>query len=487
MNDKTTNIKLEKKLTTNYLYNLSFQVFAIIVPIITTPYISRVLGAEKIGIYSYTLSISTYFIVAGSLGFPLYGQREIAYNSDNRAARSKCFFEIIYGQIFFLMLALISYFCFVIIADSQHKDVFIAQSVGIIGGVLATSWFYLGVEEFKVTAAKNIIVKIVGIIGLFAFVKQPSDLVVYTVIIGASNLFGNIAILFGIRKYVDFSYYRCSAKNIFKHVKPAFILGIPYYITSIYAVIDKTMLGLLGTGYAEVGYYEQSQKIVTLVITVITSIGTVLMPRLASELSNNNDKAVRFYLNKGTEICVMLGTPIMFGILSVAASIVPWFFGEGFEKVTLLLKLFSPLALVMGLSNLIGTQYLTVSKREKELTITILVSVIINCCLNALLIPKFDSVGATIATLLAEILKLLIQMFIIREIINIKGIMCTVLKYSLVGMAMYIVVLFFRDNCFIIPNIINSVILCLVGALTYCLILIIVRDKNIINYLSRKR
>lgn len=394
--------------------------------------------------------------MAGSLGFPLYGQREIAYNSDNIKTRSKCFFEIIYGQVFFLILALLVYFCFVLSLNPENKDVFIAQSVGIIGGVLATSWFYLGIEEFRVTAAKNIIVKILGIIGLFVFVKQPSDLVTYTLIVGASNLFGNLIILLGIRKYVDFTNYKCTVKEVFKHIKPAFILGIPYYITSIYSVIDKTMLGILGTGYAEVGYYEQSQKIITLVITVITSIGTVLMPRLANEMSNNNEKAVRYYLNKGTEICALLGAPIMFGLLAVSSSVVPWFFGVGFDKVTILLKLFSPLALIMGLSNLVGTQYLTVAKKEKELTIIILTSVIINCFLNALLIPLFDSVGATIATLLAETIKLLMNLFAIKKINGIKEIIRAVVKYSIAGIVMYIIVVLFRDKVFAVPNIINS-------------------------------
>ena len=480
-------VNKKNKLSINYLYNLSFQIFAIIVPIITTPYISRVLGAEKIGVYSYTLSISTYFIVAGSLGFPLYGQREIAYNSDNIKTRSKCFFEIIYGQVFFLILALLVYFCFVLSLNPENKYVFIAQSVGIIGGVLATSWFYLGIEEFRVTAAKNIIVKILGIIGLFVFVKQPSDLVTYTLIVGASNLFGNLIILLGIRKYVDFTNYKCTVKEVFKHIKPAFILGIPYYITSIYSVIDKTMLGILGTGYAEVGYYEQSQKIITLVITVITSIGTVLMPRLANEMSNNNEKAVRYYLNKGTEICALLGAPIMFGLLAVSSSVVPWFFGVGFDKVTILIKLFSPLALIMGLSNLVGTQYLTVAKKEKELTIIILTSVIINCFLNELLIPLFDSVGATIATLLAETIKLLMNLFAIKKINGIKEIIRAVVKYSIAGIVMYIIVVLFRDKVFAVPNIINSIILCLLGILAYCVILILMKDKNITDFLSRKK
>lgn len=487
MEEKNNDKLAKNKLSINYLYNLSFQIFAIITPIITTPYISHVLGAEKIGIYSYTLSISTYFIVAGSLGFPLYGQREIAYNSNNRESRSKCFFEIIYGQFLFLTIALVAYFCFVFGVNPQNKEVFIAQSVGIIGGVLATSWFYLGIEEFKVTAAKNISVKILGIIGLFLFVKQPSDLVVYTLIIGASNLFGNLAIILGIKKYVDFSYYRCTIKDVFKHVKPAFVLGIPYYITSIYAVIDKTMLGILGTGYAEVGYYEQSQKIITLVITIITSIGTVLMPRLASELSNNNKKAVSNYLSKGAEICALLGTPIMFGLLAVSGSVVPWFFGFGFEKVTILLKLFSPLALIMGLSNLVGTQYLTVAKKEKELTIIILTSVIINCFLNALLIPLFDSVGATIATLLAETIKLLMHLYAIKKIIGIKEIIRAVVKYSIAGIVMYIIVVLFRDMVFAVPNIINSIVLCLLGISAYCVILLFMKDKNITEFLARKQ
>lgn len=465
------------KLTVNYLYNLALQVFNMLVPLITTPYISRVLGAKMIGIYSYTMSISTYFIVAGSLGFPLYGQREIAYCANSRKERSKKFFEIIYAQLFLLLIALSMYYCFVFMSNPKYKNVYLAQSVGIMGGVLATSWFYIGIEEFKVTVAKNFFVKIFSVIGLLVFVKKPQDVALYAVIVGMANLLGNLAILIDIKKYVDLSFYRISLKRILRHVKPAFVLGIPYYITSVYAIIDKTMLGVLGAGYEEVGYYEQAQKIVIFIIAIVTSIGGVLMPRLANEFGNENYKMVKQYMNKGMGYCSFLATPIMFGLISVSTMMVPWFFGEGYNKVGTLLKLFAPMAIFMGLSNLVGTQYMVISKKERQLIISILIGAIINCVINAILIPYYNSYGAAIATLISEGIKLIIQIWMIRDILDIWKLLRMNVYYMCLGIIMLFGVMFLRNNFFIKATITNTIIIVFGGGVMYVGMLLITKDS----------
>lgn len=486
-NGQTENENKVKKnrLTINYIYNVSFQIFSMLVPFISTPYISRVLGVEMVGVYSYTLSISTYFIVAGSLGFPLYGQREIAYCSNNFEERSKKFFEILYGQLFLLTFVLLLYYGFIFLTQPAYKEVYLAQSIGIIGGVLATSWFYIGIEEFRVTVAKNFIVKIISLAGLFVFVKETSDVVLYAVIIGMANLLGNLTILIDIRKYVGFSYLKVSARDVLKHIKPAFLLGIPYYITSVYAIIDKTMLGLLGGGYVEIGYYEQSQKIVTLVITIITSIGTVLMPRLANELSNEHKNKVKLYINKGVEYSVLMAAPIMCGLLVISLMIVPWFYGAGYEQVGVLLKIFSPLVLILGIENLIGAQYLTVTKRERDLTIIIMIGVIINCGMNLILIPFMDSTGAAIATVVSELIRLIIHMVLVKTVIDIPHFAKILFRYMSVSLLMSAVVLGLRNTFFSFPNMFNSLALIIIGCLVYFGFLIALRDDITMGLISK--
>ena len=470
--------KETKKIGINYIYNLSFQIFSIIVPLITTPYISRVLGAEMIGIYSYTLSISTYFIVAGSLGFPLYGQREIAYRSNNVVERSKLFFQIIIGQLILLSTSLILYILFVVFIANDNKSIFYAQAIGIIGGVLATSWFYIGIEEFRVTAIKNFIVKIISIIGLFVFVKKPSDIIIYTCIMGGSNVIGNLIILVDIKKYVDFKYLHISLKDAFKHIKPAFILGIPYYITSIYSIIDKTMLGALGSGYAEVGYYEQSQKILNLAVAIVTSLGTVLMPRLANNFGEKDYDSLRKYLDNGINITSLLGAPIMFGLIAISSSLVPWFFGDNYNKVIILICVFSPLAFIMGINNLLGSQLLVVVKKEKILTIIILFSTLLNCTLNAILIPNKDSIGAAMATIISELVKMIVLILYSYKYLNI-GISFYCIRYILLSSIMFVAILLMKKTILFAPIFINTLGLILIGGIVYFFILFLTRDKYI--------
>ncbi len=455
-----------KKITLNYIYNLSYQIFSLLVPLVTTPYISRALGAEMIGIYGYTLSISTYFIVAGSLGFPLYGQREIAYRAGDVRERSILFFQIVQGQFLLLTAALVLYFAFVFCCAGEYREVYLAQSVGIMGGVLAVSWFYTGIEEFKVTVAKNFLVKALSVLGLFLFVKKPEDVALYAAIVGAANLTGNAAILFDIRKYVDFQQ---SFRKTLTHVKPAFLLGIPYYITSIYKIIDTTMLGILGDGYAEVGYYEQAQKVVALIMTVITSLGTVIMPRMAQEIGAKNVEGAKGYLNRGIEVSLLLAMPMAAGSAAVASTLVPWFFGAGYERVTGLLVIFAPMGILMGISNLAGSQYMVASQREKELTLTILLGVLVNGVFNALLIPGAGSYGAA-ATVISEAVKTLVQVAVTHAV-DLKRLLRNVLRFGGMALFMGAALLVLKRDVLQENNIQNTLFMTICGAGIYLMLM----------------
>ena len=472
--------KNNRKIIINYIYNVLLQIFNIIVPLVTTPYISRVLGAKQIGVYSYTLSISTYFIVMGSLGIPLYGQREVAFRSMDVKKRSILFFQLIYCQIALIVIASFAYIFFVSFFVDDNKSVYYAQVIGIIGGGIATSWFYAGIEEFKITVFKNILVKLFSIVGLFIFIKDSKDVVLYTAIIGLANVIGNITIIFGLNKYVDFSLCRIDKHNVIKHIKPAFIMGIPYYVTSIYAVIDKTMLGILSKGFHEVGYYEQSQKIIILAMTVVNALGTVLMPRMALEIEMNNDRNAVAYLKKGIDISILLSAPICVGIVFLASITVPWFFGHGYDEVVPLLFIFSPLVIIIGISNLIGMQYLVVLKMEKKLTQIMFISVFINLFFNWWLIPVYDAKGAAVATIISEMIKLFILIRVVKEL-SVFEITQKIVKYVgcsvVMGSGIFAVKKFLLKNH---PSFINTLILIIVGMVSHIMILFVTRDNYVI-------
>lgn len=285
----------KKNIAKNYIYNLIYQILAIIIPLITTPYLSRILGAENIGIYSFTLSITTYYILFGSLGVAMYGQREIAYVQDNIDKRSKTFYEIFIMKAITLLLSLfVFYFTFCL--NGEYSIYYKILMLEIIANIVDISWYFQGIEEFKKTVLRNIIVKLISVACIFLFVKNQSDLNIYFVIYVLSTFLGNITLWFYLPQHLKKIKFR--ELKIKKHIKPALMLFIPQIATQIYTVLDKTMIGAIISDKSEVGYYEQTQKIIKLLLTLATSLGVVMMPRIASTYAKKDMKKVKEYMNK---------------------------------------------------------------------------------------------------------------------------------------------------------------------------------------------
>ena len=209
-----------KSVVKNYIYNVLYKILVMIIPLITTPYLSRVLGAENIGIYSYTLSISTYFILFGSLGVAMYGQREIAYVQDDINKRSKCFYEIIFMRFITLGIALVIFyltFC----SNGQYSIYYKILTLEIIGNALDISWYFQGIEEFKKTVIRNTIVKLISVVCIFIFIKSCNDLNKYFIIYVLSTLLGNLSLWFYLPRYTikfKLKFTSTSKQNKFKLV-----------------------------------------------------------------------------------------------------------------------------------------------------------------------------------------------------------------------------------------------------------------------------
>ena len=263
---------MAKSLKKNYIYNLTYQILVMIVPLITTPYLSRVLGAESIGIYSYTLSITTYFILFGSLGVAMYGQ-------------SKVFYEILLMRFTTLGISIIIFYI-TFAMKGQYSVYYKILLLEIIANALDISWFFQGIEEFKKTVIRNTIVKVVSVMCIFTFVKSSNDLNKYFLIYVLSTFLGNISLWMYMPKYIE----RISIKElqIFRHLKPTVGLFVPQVAVQIYTVLDKTMIGAIVEDKSEVGFYEQAQKMIKLLITISTSLGTVMVPRMANTFARGD-------------------------------------------------------------------------------------------------------------------------------------------------------------------------------------------------------
>lgn len=469
---------IKKSVTKNYIYNLIYQIFAIIVPLITTPYLSRVLGAENIGIYSYTLSVTTYFILFGSLGIAMYAQREIAYVQEDKYKRSKVFFEILLIKVITLMISMgIFYVTFGIQGQySVYYKIFLLE---IIANIIDISWFFQGIEEFKKTVMRNMLVKSISIALIFILVKNSDDLTTYIWIYVLSTFFGNLSLWMYLPKYI------CKVNNLKlkKHIKPVLMLFVPQIASQVYTVLDKTMLGSMIPDKAETGFYEQAQKMVKILLTIVTALGTVMLPRMSMIFAKNDKKQIKKYLDNSFNFVFILGFPIMAGIDIIANRFVPIFFGPGYNEVVMLIRVISPIIIFIGLSNVIGVQFLLPTQRQKMYTISVIVGACINLIFNFLLIPKFKAVGASIATVIAEFMVLVVQTYLTRKEIKILEIIKKVKNYIIAMIIMCI-------PCILIDKFIGNDILAIgmqifIGGLTYLGVLLVLKDNYLFELLDK--
>lgn len=471
---------MKKSLTKNYIYNLIYQIMLLILPLITAPYISRVLGAENIGIYSYTLSISAYFILFGSLGIALYGQREIAYKQKDKEKYSITFWEIFFLRILTMTIALILYY-FIFAKGEQYQTYYKVLILEIIGNCIDISWFFQGLEEFKKTVTRNMIVKLISVVCIFLLVKTPNDLYIYFWIYVLSILIGNISLWLYVPKYVS----KVKLKNLhfLKHLKPTIALFIPQIAIQVYTLLDKTMVGAIISDKSEVGYYDQGQKIIKILLAVITSLGTVMLPRIANTYSRGEKEEITRYMKKSFNMVFLLAFPMIFGIIAVSKAFVPIFFGPGYEKVVILINVISPIILLIGLSNVTGTQYLLPTKRQKEFTTSVICGAVVNFILNSCLIWKYGAIGASIGTVIAELTVTGVQIFYTRKDFKWKEIIKMLFNYLIASLIMLIICLFIGK--IVNNNFISLITQMITGVSVYCIVLIILKDSMVIELFNR--
>lgn len=471
---------MDKKVIKNYLYNLGYQVLIILLPLVTTPYVSRVLGAKGIGTYGYTNSITQYFILFGCIGLNLYGQREIAYYQNDIQKRSKVFFELLLLRSITVSISIVLYY-FTFCQNATYGYIFSIQIIDVVASMFDISWLYQGMEDFKKIVLRNTLVKICGLIIIFMFVKSPADLPIYVLSYSATLLLGNLSMWMYLPKFVK--KVSLNQLNIQKHLRPTIVLFLPQIATSIYTMLDKTMIGALTNNTAEVGYYEQSQKIIRMAMTIATSLGTVMLPRVANLFKEGKLEEVKESMYTSFQFISFLTLPLCFGLIGISKGFVPWFFGSGYGKVIYNMMIISPIIIIIGYSNVIGTQFLLPTGRQKEYTLSVCTGTVVNLCCNFLLIPALLSYGAAIATVIAELSVTLVQVIATRKTFSYKHIFKLVYKYIIASVLMLVVLLFLSN---IMPvGILYTVIQMTAGCFVYFIVLIILKDSSIYTVINK--
>ena len=423
----------------NFIYNALFQILMLIVPLITTPYISRVLGAENIGIQSYTGSIVSYFVLFATFGLNMYGQREIAYHCLSVRDRSRVFWEVALNKFVFALFIGLIYIVFVYHVD-EYKEVLVWQGLNILACAMDISWYFQGVQDFKRIVIRNTIVKIIGIVCIFLFIHTADDLILYVILLGSTTLIGN-SVLWGYmsKELVNVSWREL---RIFRDARIKLELFAPFIAIQIYTVLDKTMIGIFTGDPAQNGYYEQSQKIVQMSLAIITSLGTVLLPNISARFAQRDLDGIRETIMKAYHVVILCACPMTCGLIAISPVFVPWFFGAGYEPVIILVQLFSLLYIIIVLSNIAGTGVLTPANKQNLGTLATIVGAVCNFILNLNLITRYGALGAAIASVLAEMVVTVVHFYFIRKYVDLQKIRIWLLKYispsMVMGLILYI-------------------------------------------------
>lgn len=461
-----------KNIKKNYLYNLLYQILTLITPLITTPYVSRVLGAEAIGEYSYSYSIVYYFMLAAILGTATYAEREISFYQDNIIKRSTRFWDLFFLRCITSSVCTVVYALFV---GLVCKDKIMASivSLNIISVAFDTVWLFQGMEEFGRITLRNTIIKVMTVALIFIFVHNEGDVYIYAIIMSISPIISAVSLLPFIREYVNKPEW--GQIRPFTDFKNIMLLFIPTIAISIYTVLDVTMLGIFTTTKVENGYYEQATKLSKTALTVVTSLGTVMIPRISYYFEKKQTKLINEYMLKSYQFALLLGLPICFGLIGISDNLVPWFYGEGYDKVSVLLKVSGFLVIAIGLSNITGLQYLVPTKQQNKLTKSVCMGALVNIVLNAILIPKWYSVGAAIASVIAEFSVTFVQFIYVKDQFDLKQVAKLVPRYFVASMLMLL--LLKAEDMVLQPGIFNTILMVVSGAVTYFVVLFILKDK----------
>ena len=466
----------------NYAYNMGYQLLILIMPLITTPYVSRILGADGIGISGYTISIVTYFVLFGSLGISIYGQREIAYFQENKKERSKIFFELIALKLISMTISMILFYLF--FAKSGHYSAYYKiLLLEMVANVFDIVWFYQGMERFKKTTLRNGFIKALSVVAIFMFVKKESDITNYLYIYCLTTLFSNLSLWFRVNKYIEIP----ESLNILRHLKNTIYLFIPQVAVQVYTVLDKTMIGGILGDMSQVGYYEQVQKIIKVSLVIVTSMGTAMLPRIANCYATNDKKKIKEYIGKAFSFSFLFSIPMAFGMIAIASKFVPSFFGPDFYPGIPLMQIMSVITIFISLSNVIGIQYLLPTKKEKYYTISVIVGALVNLVLNYFLIKCYKSLGATIATVIAELIVTAIQFYFVRKEFKFTEIIKLSKNYFIASIVMFIIVSLINQTDIFIRSI-TIIIETGVGTIIYILMLYILKDPFFLStYKSLKK
>lgn len=506
----TTNITTKKKpsLQRNFVFNVIYQILVVLTPLITAPYIARILGANNIGQFSFAYTLVSYFVIFAYLGFQNYAQRAIAEVQDDKEEQSRRFWQIIIIRSFMVVASLgILFILYSLNVFGEYSSLVLMFSLLIAATAFDINFYFHGRENFFIVMIINLVIRLIYLFCIFMFIRSPSDLTLYALLYSLMVIGGYLsmwALLPATLKKV-----KLKGLNFKKHVLSSLLLFLPVAAVSIYALLDKTLIGALIHGVqwypqgtytivvpiaqVENGYYFQAEKIIKALLSILLALGTVMTTRNSIEFKNKHMGEVKKNVYRSFRFVFALGIPMALGTIVVAESFSTLYFGPNYsmypqfaiDGVAQLLMLYTPVIIFSGCSNVLGSQYLLPTKRDKEYTISVIIGFVFNIAFNCALIPSMGAAGAIIGTLISEFVIAFVQYLYVAKDFSLRIVLMNIWKYLIAGAIMCGITLplyYFALKNIHLGNIFNLVILIPTGAGIYYLLLLILRDHEIFRY-----
>lgn len=472
----------------NIILNGINTITGIIFPVVTFPYAARILLPDGIGAVNFLNSIVNYIILLTSLGIPMYAVKEVAKYRDDEQQRNKITIEILILSAILCLLGYIGVWFLGNFVPQIHaqSSLFYILSLSIVFNSIGVNWFYQGIEDFKFITVRALIIRTLAALSLFIFVKNRSGLLIYGLITVGSTVGNNFLNFIHLGKYIRFKDHVLRELNITTHIKPAISVFVLSLIISLYIQLNSVMLGIMA-GDDAVGYFTAGTKISHIGLTIISSLGTVLLPRCAHLYKSGDLETFRSIITKSLNLTLALSLPMTVGFMILASPITLLFCGNNYSEAVPILFLNAPVIIFISLTNVMGVQILYPMDKIKIVIWSVSVGAFLNLILNIYLIPSYGALGAAIATFFAELGVLLYQLiagakyypFKLSAIINYKYIISSLLMGTGVFLASY----------GFSSNIMKLIIGTGIGIIIYLICLLLAKDSLILETIQfiRKR
>ena len=478
-----------KSLSKNAIFNIIYRLLNVVFPLLSYAYVARVLLSDGVGVASAVQTNVSYFIILATLGIPAYGLREIAKVRDDFSKRNTLTTELLILNSFLTLFSIVCFLIsiFLIPHFSSNRILYLVYGVAIVLNFINVDWLYQGMEEYSYIAIRSTIVKILSLLFTILFVKSKNDILVFALIsvvaISGNNIFNII--------HSRHLFKPCFKNvNLRRHIKPLLFLALCSISTELYARMDITMLDYMSTSY-NVGYYTYAHRIILLIVTTLVAVTSVFLPRLSNLFENNRDE-FNALLKKGSQLMIFISIPACVGIFILAEPLTLLLLGNDFYGSIDCLKVLSFMIPLKCIGDIVCYQVMLCARRESTLMKSYFLIMVVNFLCNYLLIPIYGAVGASIASVLSEILAFIFVYFFskkyLKNALNLKAFVGTTISSFIMG------ILVFKFSRIVIPRTLLLVFCVLVGIIIYLFANAILGNPaflelnaQIKRYFSRKR